>query len=509
LTKQLTFQDYLSVARRRKWLLIVPPIVCTLAGFAACFFLKPKYTSTTLVLVEGPRVATTLVKPAVTEDLNERLLAMEQQILSRSRLEPVMQRFGLYKDELNKTSTEDLIDRMRANVQVDVIHGVKEGSTPGFNISFTAANPKMAQDICAEITSLFMQENLKEREESAVGTTDFLASQLADSKRSLDEQDAKLADFERKHMGQLPGEQNLNMDMLNSLRSQLDSVTQSLYGAQQDRLYIENLLNQETAATQDSLPTTQVESQIKLLREKLIDLEAHYTPQHPDVLKTKQMIATLEKSLQDNASTDKKASPAPKMVNEEGLASPNIQHLRDGLHVLQTTLREKSTEQARLQQAIKQYESRLELSPSVKEEYKKLTRDYQTAQNLYADLLKKKSESEMSTDLERRQQGEQFRVVDLASLPDKPSFPNKLQFAGGGFAVGLCLGIGLALLMELSQKAIRGESDIEFYLRLPVIVGIPVIVPDKAAMNSQRRRGLLRRRHRQLANVGKAVAEGH
>jgi len=490
LTKQLTLQDYLGIARRRKRLLIIPPVLCAIAGFATSFFFNAKYTSTALVLVQGPRVATSLVKPAVSDDLNERLLAMEQQILSRSRLEPVLQRFGLYKEDLNKSSMEDLIDRMRSNIQVDVIRGAKERSTPGFSISFTSDNPKVTQEVCSEITSLFMQENLKEREESAVGTTDFLTSQLADSKRNLDEQDAKLAEFERKHIGQLPGEQNLNMDMLNSLRTQLDSVTQALYRAQQDKLYMENLLAQETAASPDTPSTTDVQNQIKSLKEKLVDLETHYTPQHPDVIKTKQMIATLEKSLESDSSTEQNSSPVSKAASQESPSSPNIQHLRDSVHVLQTTIREKSTEQAKLQQEITQYEGRLELTPTVKEEYKQLTRDYQTAQSLYDDLLRKKSESEMSTDLERRQQGEQFRVVDAANLPEKPSFPNRWQFAGGGLGVGLGLGVVLALLIELSQKAIRGESDIEFYLKLPVIVSIPIVVPDERAVSSRRRKWL-------------------
>jgi len=331
-----------------------------------------------------------------------------------------------------------------------------------------------------------MQENLKQREESAVGTTDFLASQLADSKRNLDEQDAKLADFERKYMGQLPGEQNLNMDMLNSLRTQLDSVNQALNRAQQDKLYVESLLAQDSG----SVPKTQMETQIEALKEKLVDLEARYTPQHPDVIKTKQMIATLEKSLQDNPSPEQADLPVSDTAKPDTLSSPNLQHLRDNRHVLETTIREKSAEQARLRQEIKQYEGRLELTPAVKEQYKQLTRDYQTAQGLYDELLKKKSESAMSTDLERRQQGEQFRVVDPANFPEKPSFPKKIQFVGGGLGFGLFLGVGLALLIELSQKAIRGESDIEFYLKLPVLVSIPTVVPDEDAVNSHRRNRL-------------------
>lgn len=482
MTKQLTLQDYLGIARRRKWLLIFPPIVFATIAFAASFFLSPKYTSTTLVLVEEQKVAETLVKPAVTEDLNERLLTMKEQILSRSRLEPVMQKFGLYKDELNKRPKEDLLDQMRSNIQVNPIHGDKEGSTTGFYISFTADNPKLAQDVCAEITSLFMEQNLKLREERAVGTTDFFVSQLEQSKRSLDEQDAKLASFQRKYMGQLPGEETVNMNMLTSLRTQLDSVTQALNRAQQDELYTESLLAQETARLQPAqgaagvLPAAQVDEQLKKLKETLAYLEARYTPEHPDVIKTKQMIANLEKSLQEGAAQAKKETVAqPKTTDVESTSSPQIQQLRNNIHVLDQTIREKSSEQARLQQAIKQYEGRIELTPAVNEQYKQLTRDYQTAQALYDDLLKKKSQSEMSTDLERRQQGEQFRVVDPANLPEKPSFPNKMQFSGVGFLIGLCVGGGLSFLLEVSQQAIRNESDVEFYLKLPVIVSIPLI----------------------------------
>jgi polysaccharide chain length determinant protein (PEP-CTERM system associated) len=502
LTKQLTLQDYLGIAKRRKLLLIIPPLVLAVVGFALTFVLKPKYTSSTLVLVEGQKVATTLVAPAVTEDLNERLLTMKQQILSRSRLEPIMQKFGLYKDDLNKRPMEDLIDEMRSNIQVDTIHGAKEGSTTGFYISFTADNPKLAQDVCAEITSLFMEENLKQREETAVGTTDFLASQLADSKRNLDEQDAKLAAFERKYMGQLPGEQTVNVAMLNNLRTQLDGVTQALNRAQQDKLYTESLLAQQTAAMRstqgspDSLPAKQVDDQLKTLKQNLVTLEAKYTPQHPDVIKTKEMIANLEKSQQESAAEEKKQpAPASKPEKQEVTLTPEMQHLRDNIHALEVTIREKSPEQARLQQEIRQYEGRLELTPAVEEQYKQLTRDYQTAQQLYDDLLKKKSESEMSSDLEKRQEGEQFRIVDPANLPEKPSFPDKLMFLGGGFAAGLGLGAALAFLFELSQKAVHGESDIEFYLKLPVIVSVPVIAAEQENSPSSRRGRWLRRKH--------------
>lgn len=496
MTKQLTLQDYLRIARRRKWLLIIPPVACGVLSLAISFFLSPRYTSQTLVLVEGQKVSDMLVKPAVAEDLNQRLSTMKEQILSRSRLEPIMQKFGLYKDEVKKVPMEDLIDEMRSKILVSPIHGAND-STPGFYISFTADNPKLAQDVCAEITSLFMEENLKLREERAVGTTDFLTSQLEESKRNLDEQEAKLAAFQRKYADQSPGQEQVNMNMLSTLKTQLDGTTEELNRAQQDKLYTESLLAQQTSALtalqtrqtgsagNDVISTSEADAQLAKLKEDLTLLETRYTPEHPDVIKTKQAIAQLEKKIEANnaqlkaSSQDKQDkqgnSGTAEPVGAAQVNSPAIQRLRDNLHVLNETIQMKSVEQTKLQAQIRDYERRIELSPQMEEEYKKLTRDHQTAQEFYDDLMKKKSMSEMSTDLERRQEGEQFRIVDPANLPEKPSFPSKPLFGGGGFTLGLLLAGGLAMLLEISRQAIQTEADVQHYLKLPVIVSIPVL----------------------------------
>ncbi len=477
MTKQLTFQDYVGIARRRKWLLILPPLVFSILAFSGSFLLQPRYTSQTLVLVEGQKVSDNLVKPAVAEDLNQRLSTMKEQILSRSRLEPILQKFGLYKEEMKKVPMEDLIDQMRSKIMVSPIHGAND-STPGFYISFTADNPKLAQDICAEITSLFMEENLKLREERAVGTTDFLASQLEESKRNLDEQDAKLAAFQRTYIGQLPGQEQVNMSMLTTLKSQLDSATAALNRAQQDKLYTESLLAQQTGTMRgspsdpDAIPASQLDDQLTQLKATLAALEARYTPEHPDVIKTKQMIAEVERRSAISRTAVKSAAPPTHEAPQAQLSSPAVR-LRDNLHVLDDTIREKSAEQFKLQQSIREYEKRIQLSPTIEQEYKKLTRDYQTAQAFYDDLLKKKSMSEMSTDLERRQEGEQFRIVDPANLPETPGFPKRGMLTGMGFGLGLGLGGALVFVLEALRQSVQTESDVEFYLKLPVLANIP------------------------------------
>lgn len=461
-------------------------MVFAIIALATSFFLKPRYTSQTLVLVEGQKVSDTLVKPAVAEDLNQRLSTMKEQILSRSRLEPIMQKFGLYKDEQTKIPMEDLIDEMRSKVLVTPIHGSND-STPGFYISFTAENPKLAQDICAEITSLFMEENLRIREERAIGTTDFLASQLEESKRNLDEQDAKLAAFQRKYMGQLPGQEQVNLSILTTLKTQLDSVTEALNRAQQDKIYTQNLLAQQITMLKstrnggDIAAPSQLDEQLAKLQQTLAYLEARYTAEYPDVIKTKQMIAELEEKRKKANTEQTQTAQVDTLENSSGsvipVQSPSTQRLRDNLHLLEDSIREKSAEQTKLQQSIREYEKRIQLSPAIEEEYKKLTRDYQTAQSFYDDLLKKKSLSEMSTNLERRQEGEQFRIVDPANLPEKPSYPKKEMFAAGGFGLGIFLGAGLALLLELAHQQIRTEADVEHYLKLHVIANIPIIAP--------------------------------
>ena len=280
------------------------------------------------------------------------------------------------------------------------------------------------------------------------------------------------------------------MSMLTTLKTQLDGVTQALSRAQQDKLYTESLLAQETTATQmprgggDAPPASQLDDQLNKLKESLTLLEARYTPEYPDVVKTKEMIAEIEKKLKaSNAEVKQLPPPAEQAPTAAQMHSPAVQRLRDNLHLLDETIREKSTEQTRLQQAIKEYERRVQLSPAVEEQYKSLTRDYQTAQAFYDDLQKKKSMSEMSTDLERRQQGEQFRIVDPANLPEKPSFPKKEMFAGGGFLLGLALGGGLAFALEMMVQTIRSEADIEGYLKLPLLVSVPEIVTVKPSGN--------------------------
>src|SRR5437588_3006316 len=258
------------------------------------------------------------------------------------------------------------------------------------------------------------------------------------------------------------------------LNWQLDANTQSLNRAQQDKSYTESLLAQQLAAwksTQSATNPQTLEQQLASLQSQLITLQARYTDDHPDVAKTKADIAEVKRKLDELNSA---AAQNPQANDKaSGSEPPEIRQLRLQVHQYDQIIAQATRDQQRLQEQIRAYQGRVALSPAVEEQYKLLTRDYDSAQKFYDDLLAKKSQSEMATDMERQQQGEQFQLLNPATSPNAPSFPNRLLFAGGGFGAGMVLGLGLAFLLEFRDKSIRNELDVEAVMELPVLVALP------------------------------------
>ena len=406
---------------------------------------------------------------------------MKEQIFSRTRLQPIIEMFGLFEDK-QKLSIEDKVELMRKSIKISPVRADFEGGgsgLPGFYVSFTAPNARLAQQVCGEITSMFLAENLKVREQRAQGTTDFIGSQLEDSKQKLDEQDAKLAEFKRKYIGQLPGQEQMNFNMLSSLNTQLDANTQALNQLQQSRTYTESVLSQQLQtwhATQDNKTATAspetLEQQLTAEQAQLSELESKYTDTYPDVVRLKDDIERLKSRIAEQGNIPAKPATSEK---KSGPEPPQIQQLRAQLSGIEQSIRNKQSEQARIQSQLSTYQARIQLSPVIEEQYKQLTRDYDTALKFYNDLLQKQNESVMATDLEKRQQGEQFRVLDPPNLPERPTFPNRPMFAAGGLAGGLAIGFGLIFLLELKENLIRNEKDVAFYLELPILTQIPSI----------------------------------
>lgn len=482
--RPFTVDDYLGILRRRLWIIVVPALLVPAAALGISFLVAEEYTSLTLVLVEQQRVPESFVKSVVTDELNQRLGTMREQILSRTRLQPIIERFGLYKKDVGKVPMEELVNELRKAIEVTPVKPVvtsRADELPGFYISVTASEARTAQQVCAEITSMFMEENLKVREQRAQDTTQFLQKQVDEAKLRLDDQDRKLAAFKQRYIGQLPGQEQTNMSLLMGMTSQLDAVNQVLSRAQSDKTYLESLLAQQLSSLEASKlagDPERLEEQLERLRNELLTLEARYTKEHPDVIKARADIAQLERKIQESRSQPRPPQPAAERVAVNEPAE--LTQLRSQIHVAEVTIREKTKEQERLKGQIQLLQARVQLSPVVEQQFKELTRDYETALEFYNELLSKKAQSEMATNLEKRQQGEQFRVMDPPNLPERPTFPNRPLFAGGGLAAGLALGVGLALLLEALDKSLRSERDIEAVLEVPTLALVPFVHPPES-----------------------------
>jgi polysaccharide chain length determinant protein (PEP-CTERM system associated) len=482
--RELTMQDYTGILKRRFWLILTSALLLLGVGIAISYMIPPQYVSQTLVLIEQQQVPEDYVKPVVNEDLNSRLASMREQILSRSRIEPIVERFDLYAG--NKASMDDRIDMTRKAIGITPIPSGQSRGMPGFYITFKARDAHTAQQVCGEITSLFVSANLSAREESAEGTTDFLKLQLDEAKRNLDDQDAKLAAFEQKNIGRLPGQTvhlgemslamgSANESTLQALTAQLDAATQTVNRLQQNDTFIQAMIAEQSQGSSHVDPATgttdaTLNAQLKEAIAQQKELESIYTPNHPDVLSIKRRIANLRAEIARVPAQAAKGETAASTSD-----SPQLQQLKAQLRAERQAMAAAKQEQAQIAQKVRTYEARIEASPLIEEEYKKVTRDHDTALQFYNTLLTKMNDSSMATALEHRQQGEQFRVMDAPNLPDGPTFPKRNLFAGAGLAAGLALGLLLSALLEYRDTSLRNERDIWAFTKLPTLAVVSFV----------------------------------
>lgn len=475
---QIGFEDAKRVLRKYWWILPITVTGCVTIAMLLASVLPKKYTSQTLILVQQPAVPTDIVRPVVTEDLNHRLASMQEQILSRTRLEPIIEKLGLYPKDRERVHIEDLVERLRTSITITPLAsmpGTQSQSLPGFYVNVSFGNPHLGQQICTEITSMFMEQNARTLNDQVKRTTSFLGQQLAEAKAKLDAQDGKLAQFKMKYLNSLPEDEQRNLSLLMGMNSQLEANTQSLSRAQQDKAFDESVFNQQQANLEASQgmpgrnPET-LEQQLSVMQDQLTVLQTRYTPEHPDIIKLKNSIELMKKRLAQAPPTIPSGSESAQTPRSE---PPQIQQLRAKLRQDDLSIAELTRKQTQIQTQIGVYQARVQASPVVEQQLKEMTRNYQSALEFYNELLKKNNNSVMAEDLQHQQEGEQFRVLDPPSLPDKPSFPKKPTFLGGGLGAGFTLGVGILALIAISDRSIYTERDVELCLKVPVLGLIP------------------------------------
>jgi polysaccharide biosynthesis transport protein len=480
----------LSIARRRHFYFLVPLLIGWVAVWGIGWFLPPRYKSGTLILVEQQTMPKDYVTPNVSDDIQERLQSITQQILSRTRLLHIIDEFDLYAP-LGNTNEERKVDRMRKDIEISLVRDAGDRVT-AFNVYYSAANPYVAQSVTSELTSLFINENLEVRQQESEGTTKFLADQLEDARKNLAEQEEKVRVFKGQHIGDLPGQLGANLQILAGLQGQLQAETDALTAANQQHTYLQTLLDQYHALRASAktgsggpLGLPAIDDELDKLRTELADLSSRYTDRHPDVRNVKEQIAKTEKIRQQllmdlkagksvSAADNTAQSSANDPVTENGTPSP-IAQIKSQLRVNELEISNRNHSILELKNKIADYQVRLNEEPVREQQLADVTRGYDQSKAIYDDLLKKKNDSQMATDMELLQRGERFRVLDPPSLPTKPDFPNHLKFCGLGIAAGLGLGIAVVGAFEMMDDRLYSEAEIKDLIPVPIISEIPVI----------------------------------
>jgi polysaccharide chain length determinant protein (PEP-CTERM system associated) len=452
------------------------------------------YRSGTLILVEQPSVPEKYVVSNIDSDIQQQLDSITEQILSRTRLLHIIDNLGLYAQERKHKSPDELVEKMRKDIEIELSHS-DDKKLSAFNIYYESRDPKMAQLATSELASLFITENLEQRQKRSENTTNFLADQLDQARAKLAEQEAKMRAFKDKHLGELPTQTQSNLQILSGLQSQVQANQDSLNRAKQQNTYLESLVNQYRAMDSGSQKgesgVAEIDKELDQLKSRLADLTARYTDKHPDVRKTKEQIAQAETrrerliaDMKNRASTPGAGDAAPVPFDPKN--APLLE-LESQLKANRVEIANRQTEIKDDLNKIAQYQARLNMAPVMEQQFADITRDYDQSKADYESLLAKKNQSEMSTDLEKTQQGEHFRMLDPPNLPLKPYRPNRLLLCGLGLLVGIVLGAGHAAAQERMSGKIYSEREIKKLVPFDVIAEIPPI--ESLLEVSARRRG--------------------
>ena len=485
--KDFTLDEYLEILRRRMWYIIIP-FVLVMVGASIYAIIAPReYKASTLVLVSPQSVPEDLVHATVTSRVEERLQSIAQEVMSRTRLETIMTEFRLYEKERKHLSKEEVVELMRKNIKVEL--PTKKDERGSFAISFISNDPNTAMAVANRLSSLFIEENLKIREKQASGTTEFLTNELAESKAKLDQMEASVTQYKRRFMGGLPEQRDTNLKILDQMQNQNQRISESLRAAEDRKLFIQKQLTDmdmpasipvaagsgkdSQSSIKPSLTQKDAGSAVAAdtggtyetkkdkLKRELEDLRTKYTDNHPDVIAMKKRMADLEKN-KDTYDNDIKKDPRYKeLKNQLTITSLEIKRLHD--------------ESASVSAQINKYMGRIEQTPAREQDMASLLREYESTKVAYETLVKKSQGAEQAENLEKRQKGEQFKIIDPARVPEEPFSPDVPKILLISLFAGLAGGMALAFIREQMDRSFHDAADVELSLGIKVLATIPKI----------------------------------
>ncbi len=512
--KPFNIHDYVQIGLRRKWYIIIPLVCSVFISVGVYKFLPKIYKATTLILVQPQSVPESYVRPTVTATVMDRLNTISQEILSRTRLEKVIQEFNLYEELRKKVPMEVVVEQMTKAVEVSIPKGIQTSSRGdraqnAFTVSFEGEEPRNVMMVTNKLASLFIEENLKVRELQAEGTSKFLIKELSGIEEQLLKKEEEVRRFRQRNMGQLPQQLDANLRILERLQQQLKTTSDGIR-AVEDRTVILHTQIEPLKKEEPSLPPTSPAketvprmqeipreripedpnvTQWNLLKRELESARSRYTESHPDVIGLKRKIANLDPQVKEilkkqeamieaqkiesqsrQTATPTQSYPVP---SRDPIAERLLAQYTEQYNTAVMEAKRLRNEEKELKKQINFYQARIEETPKREQELLLLTRDYELLKTNYQSLMDKKIQSQMAENLERKQQGEQFKILDPARLPEKPIKPDRDKILLIGIFIGLVAGLGLAWFRETLDQTFHSETDLEAHLGLSILAIIP------------------------------------
>lgn len=478
----------LDILRRRRLLALSTFAAVLAATVSFAVYLPDIYQGQALVLIERP-VDENIVRSAESApgELESRLHIIKQEILSRERLLGLINRFHLYPKLLAKGATDDALNQMRSDVEVNP-SGPEQVSgrvkTVSFTLKYTGDSPKTAAEVTNAIASFYVEQNDSMRSRSAFGTLQFLKEQLAEAKAQLDRQDAAITQYTSRYTGQLPQQVGINLATIERLNTQLrlNGEQQLRLIEQREKLFegLDDPTSQARAENPDASPEMLERlKQIDKLKTDLAGLQTRVTSKHPDVLRMQEQIAALEKeqeaaeTLLEQKRKAAQAAAAASQVAADDAKAPR----RRTIESIDSELGKLRTEEATLRATIASFEQRLAGAPEREQEFALITRDRQVAKDLYDSMLKRFDEAQLAASLETDRQGERFRILEGALPPEGPTGPNRFRLILMGFLLALACAVAVALCREQFDASFHGVDEVREFTTVPVLVSIPPIGP--------------------------------
>jgi polysaccharide chain length determinant protein (PEP-CTERM system associated) len=483
---------------QKRWLIMSLLVFGWLLGTALGRLLPPKYRSETVIMIEQQKVPDYLVEPNISMSAQQqKLQSTTKQILSRTRLLALIDKFNLYQSNGEARDLDALAEQMRKNIKIDLMETPgMHGQLDAFQVSFSAPDPYLAQKVTTEIASQFINENVQGRRQISEDTTSFLKNELEKARQSLSEQEEKLRVFRTQSFGELPEQLQSNLEIFAGLQKQLQDANDALSRDQQHSIYLKSLYRQYQVTGAISNPSTSSgyagDPQLATLKAQLAELERRYTDRYPEVVRLKQQIAELEARTPTNPATgtavNSKEIVASMDVRE---GSPTMQ-LSNDLSASEIQIASEKAKIANLENQVKGYQSRLNSTPDRQEQAATVMRDYDQSRTYYESLLSKMMQSEMATELEKERQDDQFRVIDSANLPNRPYFPNRLVFSLAGLVAGAALGLVISFLSGRMNSRLYEEEELMDYIGSSFILTLPLIFTEREVRAARRRLALER-----------------